>query len=656
MTTPYGDGEVLSYRPGASAAPGAADPQDPLAAFYELRLSHGATAFVRPVVVARRPAAGDAAEVPSLGGPAASADALCAPLGPEAALPEEDALFIGPQCAYGFFRLYALLQKRLQVARDLAEAAKRDALALGAEQEEAKGEDGMAVEGAPAAARGFPLVLNAVYALLNGGMDAGAFEDACRALMGNASYVLFTVDKLVAQIVRHLHAMANDATMRACIKLHRFAAARALLPMQYIRAARTLTHGREDALFKVHVASDQRTPQQVAAAVASQRKVEAPLAPSAPAAPLGSPPPAFILCIELLGTSVDMLRREPERIQQARAFAARADERQRREEASRAAGAEPPQAPQAPQAPPQAPQEPGGGAPGAMPMQGMGGGAEGGGMMVGALGAQGSAGAMVMAPYGKYGGGARMGGAQEMKMGGDMGKGVMPGIPGVPLPGLMDGARGLMPGMPFPQIPMNPHQLPQHLRQGFQMQHHQQAQAFAQPHAGPKVVGAAPMPPGLQARPPTAPAAAPQMPQRDVRVQMPPHMPQVPKRMPAPAKPHEDDRVEGYAPAAPAPQREQPAPQPPPAPVQQQPPQPEQGPPPQQQPVEAAAQGAAPMGTAPETAPAPMEPQVAAPPMAPPGAAEAPQAEAAPHRPEGKRPLEGADQPSEDPKRARMDM
>jgi paired amphipathic helix protein Sin3a len=43
-----------------------------------------------------------------------------------------------------------------------------------------------------------------VLAMVEGTLDNTRFEEFCRSLLGNKSYVLYTLDKVVAQAVKHL--------------------------------------------------------------------------------------------------------------------------------------------------------------------------------------------------------------------------------------------------------------------------------------------------------------------------------------------------------------------------------------------------------------------------------------------------------------------
>lgn len=47
--------------------------------------------------------------------------------------------------------------------------------------------------------------MSALYNLLDGSADNAKFEDECRAIIGNQSYVLFTLDKLIYKLVKQVY-------------------------------------------------------------------------------------------------------------------------------------------------------------------------------------------------------------------------------------------------------------------------------------------------------------------------------------------------------------------------------------------------------------------------------------------------------------------
>lgn len=46
--------------------------------------------------------------------------------------------------------------------------------------------------------------MSALFSLLDGSSDNTKFEDDCRSLIGNQSYVLFTLDKLIYKLVKQV--------------------------------------------------------------------------------------------------------------------------------------------------------------------------------------------------------------------------------------------------------------------------------------------------------------------------------------------------------------------------------------------------------------------------------------------------------------------
>ncbi|KAF8098764.1 hypothetical protein N665_0259s0034 [Sinapis alba] len=52
--------------------------------------------------------------------------------------------------------------------------------------------------------------MNALYNLLDGTSDNSKFEDDCRSIIGTQSYVLFTLDKLIYKLIKHIQVVAAD--------------------------------------------------------------------------------------------------------------------------------------------------------------------------------------------------------------------------------------------------------------------------------------------------------------------------------------------------------------------------------------------------------------------------------------------------------------
>ncbi|XAR71204.1 hypothetical protein NMG60_11028366 [Bertholletia excelsa] len=64
--------------------------------------------------------------------------------------------------------------------------------------------------------------MSALYSLLDGSADNSKFEDDCRAIIGNQSYVLFTLDKLIYKLVKQLQNVASDETDNKLIQLYEY--------------------------------------------------------------------------------------------------------------------------------------------------------------------------------------------------------------------------------------------------------------------------------------------------------------------------------------------------------------------------------------------------------------------------------------------------
>lgn len=55
--------------------------------------------------------------------------------------------------------------------------------------------------------------MDALYNLLDGSAENAKFEDECRAILGNQSYVLFTLDKLIYKLIRQVYCFIHLSYM-----------------------------------------------------------------------------------------------------------------------------------------------------------------------------------------------------------------------------------------------------------------------------------------------------------------------------------------------------------------------------------------------------------------------------------------------------------
>jgi histone deacetylase complex regulatory component SIN3 len=127
-------------------------------------------------------------------------------------------VFYGNDTAYVFLRLYHLLHSRLEQARDLCERAKRNrnrriinpaARALAHAHHMQNHEETINQTG------DYEAFISKLYALIDNSIDTTRYEDCCRSLMGSSSYFLFTLDKLVQQLLKQMQHLANDDMCQA---------------------------------------------------------------------------------------------------------------------------------------------------------------------------------------------------------------------------------------------------------------------------------------------------------------------------------------------------------------------------------------------------------------------------------------------------------
>lgn len=130
---------------------------------------------------------------------------------------------------YLFLRLHAVLCSRLGAAR---------ALRL----------RGAAGEGSPA--EHYAALLELVRGVLDGNVDAAAYEDAARELLGIKAYPAYTLDKLVSNAVRQLQHCVSEAWSLRAAELAARGGMRG--PQAYVRRAlRALRHHHTTFLVKV---------------------------------------------------------------------------------------------------------------------------------------------------------------------------------------------------------------------------------------------------------------------------------------------------------------------------------------------------------------------------------------------------------------------
>ncbi|XWS40811.1 hypothetical protein CRYUN_Cryun17cG0027500 [Craigia yunnanensis] len=98
--------------------------------------------------------------------------------------------------------------------------------------------------------------MSALYSLLDGSADNAKFEDECRAIIGNHSYVLFTLDKLIYKLVKQLQAVATDEMDNKLLQLFEYEKSRKhgkTMDSVYYENARVLLH--EENIYRLKCSS-----------------------------------------------------------------------------------------------------------------------------------------------------------------------------------------------------------------------------------------------------------------------------------------------------------------------------------------------------------------------------------------------------------------
>ncbi|XP_047312064.1 paired amphipathic helix protein Sin3-like 2 [Impatiens glandulifera] len=120
---------------------------------------------------------------------------------------KESWVFFGNDTFYALFRLHQILYERLQSAKLNSAAA------------EAKWKISSKDVSPPDIYGRF---MSALHNLLDGSADNAKFEDDCRSIIGNQSYELFTMDKLIYKLVKQLQMAATDETDIKLLELHEY--------------------------------------------------------------------------------------------------------------------------------------------------------------------------------------------------------------------------------------------------------------------------------------------------------------------------------------------------------------------------------------------------------------------------------------------------
>lgn len=129
-------------------------------------------------------------------------------------------LFFGNNNFYIFFRLFEILYDRLNKAKELSKNPQTNsqfAVLLNPNKDKKQLEQERDK---------FQLFLKHLNGFMLGVKDQSVFEDDCRVLFGIHAYTLFTIDKLVSQLTRHLQVLLSEEQCSKLLALYSYECAR----------------------------------------------------------------------------------------------------------------------------------------------------------------------------------------------------------------------------------------------------------------------------------------------------------------------------------------------------------------------------------------------------------------------------------------------
>lgn len=165
-------------------------------------------------------------------------------------------LFFGGTSFFVFFRLYQILYERIALATQLARAP-REKFVIG---EPPKAETTQAAKEKEAAEREkreaeakkdrYKEFVKLLYSFVSGTVDQNKFEDELRDLLGIQAFPLYTLDKLVVQLVKQIQSILSDDVSGKLLALYAYEEARQSGFLENIYNANALEILGEERCFK----------------------------------------------------------------------------------------------------------------------------------------------------------------------------------------------------------------------------------------------------------------------------------------------------------------------------------------------------------------------------------------------------------------------
>lgn len=160
-------------------------------------------------------------------------------------------IFYGTQMTYIFFRLHHTLYWRFVLARRLANESldKVPTDVHPMKQFDEEDDESDAFKTIDTSKPVYKSFLSQLYALMDGSIDNARYEDVCRQLLSNKAYFVYTLDKVIQQLIKCLQSMANDenVTKLVGIFMHHRSHPNGVDPAAYQHhVSSTLSHTLED--------------------------------------------------------------------------------------------------------------------------------------------------------------------------------------------------------------------------------------------------------------------------------------------------------------------------------------------------------------------------------------------------------------------------
>ena len=158
-------------------------------------------------------------------------------------------LFYGNQVSYTFFRLHHTLYWRFLMAKRIAMKKLTESGCRGSvnvpenmkKYDHPHDESSSILESKDKHLPVYNGFMSQLFSLMDGSIDSNKYEDSCRQLLTNKGYFVYTLDKVIQQLLKCLQAMANDENVTKLVGIF----------MYY----RTHTEGINPELYQQHIGS-----------------------------------------------------------------------------------------------------------------------------------------------------------------------------------------------------------------------------------------------------------------------------------------------------------------------------------------------------------------------------------------------------------------